>query len=144
MPSASALYTRDVLALAASLSEWPIDPAMPLLGAARSATCGSRLDLALACGTDGRITGIGAKAQSCAIGQASAAIFAKGAMGQDAAGIAAALAEIRRWLQGGGDLPGWPGLGAITAARDFAARHGAIILPWQAALQALSSAEKPG
>lgn len=144
MSGTSALYTRDVLALAASLGNWPLDPALPLRGEARSITCGSRLEIALACGADGLIKTVGIKAQSCAIGQASAAIFAGGVIDQDAAGVANALAAIRRWLQDQDKLPGWPGMDAIAAARGFAARHGAIILPWQAALRALSSLGKPG
>jgi len=36
-------------------------------------------------------------------------------------------------------LPDWPGLDAIEAARAFPGRHGAMLLPWQAALAALSS-----
>jgi hypothetical protein len=34
-------------------------------------------------------------------------------------------------------LPDWPGLTAIAAARDYPARHGAIMLAWQAARQLL-------
>jgi hypothetical protein len=37
-------------------------------------------------------------------------------------------------------LPDWPGVEAIAAARDYPARHGAIMLPWTAARDALSSA----
>jgi len=41
------------------------------------------------------------------------------------------------WLGGAGQMPDWPGLAAIAAARDYPARHGAILLPWRAALDAL-------
>jgi hypothetical protein len=52
----------------------------------------------------------------------------------------AALAALTEWLAGAGDLPGWPGLAAIAPARAFPARHGAIMLPWTAARDALSTA----
>ena len=42
------------------------------------------------------------------------------------------------WLAGGGTMPDWPGLDRLSAAREFPARHGAIMLPWNAALDALS------
>ncbi|WP_260921839.1 hypothetical protein [Novosphingobium sp. 9] len=42
-------------------------------------------------------------------------------------------------LAGGeGALPEWPGLDAIAAARDYPARHGAVMLVWDAALDILA------
>ena len=143
MAGTATLYTRDVLALATSLSEWPYDPMLPLHGGARSTTCGSGLELALATDAAGRITRVGLRAQACAIGQASAALFAGAALGCDRETIGHGLAELRRWLDEGGEPPHWPGLAAIAPAREYPARHGAITLAWQAALQALSSAPKP-
>lgn len=91
----------------------------------------------------GRIMRLGLQAQACAIGQASAAIFAQSAIGRDADNLRVALVGIRQWLKGEGALPDWPGLSVITAARDYPARHGAITLAWEAGLLALSSASKP-
>jgi NifU-like protein involved in Fe-S cluster formation len=139
LASSATLYTREVLALATSLSQWPQDPDLPLVGTARSPTCGSTVSLALATNKAGAIIGIGLKAQACAIGQASAALFAADAAGRDADNLAAALEAIRRWLKEGGELPDWPGFATIAPARDYPARHGAILLAWQAALEALSS-----
>lgn len=143
MSGGTALYTREVLALATGLSQWPYDPDLPMQGAARSPTCGSAVSLGLAVDGAGRIERIGIKAQACAIGQASAAVFAGAASGRDEEAIAADLAAIRHWLKEGGPVPDWPGIEAIAAARDYPARHGAITLAWQAALEALSSAAKP-
>ncbi len=138
------LYTSEVLALATELSHWPDDPALSFRGTARSAACGSTLSLGLAADGLGRITGLGIRAQACAIGQASAALFAKAAIGRDAENLQTALEDFRRWLKQGESLPGWPGLEAIAAARDYPARHGAVTLAWEAALEALSSSAKPG
>ncbi|MEY4239098.1 MAG: hypothetical protein RL339_1699 [Pseudomonadota bacterium] len=143
MASSANLYTREVLALATSLSQWPHDPDLPLAGSARSTACGSAVTLSLSTDAAGRIAGLGLKTQACAIGQASAALFAGAAKGRDAGELAAALATIRHWLKEGGDLPDWPGFAAIAAARDYPARHGAITLAWHAALEALSSAANP-
>lgn len=143
MPRAEVLYTPEVLGLATSLARWRGREDLPLHGEARSPTCGSAVSLALDCDDAGRITAISLKAQACAIGQAAAAIFAAAAAGRDRREIAAAEADLVRWLGGTGALPEWPGLAAIAPARDYPARHGAILLAWKAALAALPSAGAP-
>ena len=140
MASAAVLYTPQVLALATALARYPLADDLLLRGSARSPACGSRIELGLACDGDGRIARIGLRAQACAVGQACAAIFAQAAQGQDRAALAAALSQIEAWLRGEGELPDWPGLGSIAAARAYPGRHGAILLPWKAALEALPSA----
>lgn len=134
------LYSPEVLALATALADFPLSEDLPLHGAARSPACGSTLHLALALDGAGRIARIGLRAQACAIGQAAAAILARAAPGRDRAALAATLAELERWLAGDGAMPDWPGLAAIAAARDFPGRHGAMLLPWRAALDALPTA----
>ncbi len=144
MASAAVLYTPDVLALATSLSDWPWDDALPLHGSARSKSCGSAVTLGLAADSAGRIAGLGIRAQACAIGQAAAAIFAGAAMGKDGAAIAAAQNAIRDWLAGDAPRPDWPGLGLLEAARAYPARHGAILLAWQAAQGLLHTGDMRG
>lgn len=133
-----ALYTPEMLALAVSLAEAPLDPSAPLVGQARSATCGSTVALGCALDDGGRITSIGVQAAACAVGQAATALFVNAAAGRTRDDIAEALAALDAWLAGEGELPGWPGLDAIAAARDYPARHGAVTLAWTAALDALS------
>lgn len=140
MSGAARLYSPEVLALATRLAAFPLDEDLPLRGAARSPACGSRIELGLTCDAGGAITRIGLKAQACAIGQAAAAIFADAAVGRSRADLAATLAALEAWLAGAGDQPDWPGLAAIAPARDFPGRHGAMLLPWKAALEALPSA----
>ncbi|MCZ8322570.1 MAG: iron-sulfur cluster assembly scaffold protein [Novosphingobium sp.] len=113
-------------------------------GSARSAACGSTMQLTLTATDEGRIAEIGLQAQACAIGQASAAIFAAAAQGRSLEEISSTARQLQGWLAGQADMPDWPGLATIAAARDYPARHGAILLPWQAALDALSSAAKLG
>lgn len=144
MTSSVKLYTREVLALATSLSQWPHNPDLPLAGTARSATCGSIVSISLAVNGGGQIARIGLNTQACAIGQASAALFALSAPGRNMDDVRDGLEAIRHWLKDGGDLPDWPGLSTIAAARGYPARHGAITLAWEAALAALSSGSNPG
>ena len=135
--SPAKLYTTEVLALATSLAAWPRDPEMPLQGRARSQSCGSTLAMSLQTDDTGAITQIGLAAQACAIGQASAAVFTASAIGKARDEIEATASAVERWLCGIGEIPSWPGLGALAEARHFPARHGAMMLPWRAALDAL-------
>ena len=135
--SSAALYNAEVLGLATSLAAYPLSANLTLHGTARAPTCGSTIALGLSRDRSGRIDVVGLRSQACAIGQAAAAIFAKAAPGKDLEELEAALNQIEQWLAGGA-LPDWPGFAAIAAARDYPARHGAIMLAWRAALVALA------
>lgn len=144
MTGAERLYTPEMLALAVELARWPQWEGDALSGAARSPTCGSTLAVQFALGADGRIDKIGLRVRACAVGQAAAAIFARHAAGCDLAEISRVLAEMETWLAGEGAMPDWPDLSLIAAARDFRGRHGAMLLPWKAAVGALSNAAHAG
>lgn len=138
------LYTPELLALAVSLADRPLDPAMPLMGEARSRTCGSTVRLTCAIDREGRLGRLGLQVSACAVGQAAAALFANAAVGADAVDLARARRAIAAWLGGGGPLPDWPGLDVLAPARAHPARHGAVLLAWDAALAALSNAQAHG
>ena len=133
------LYSPEILAAAVALADFPIDPALPLLGEARSRSCGSRLTLALALDAQGRIIRIGCRAQACAVGQAAAHVFLAAAVGRGADEIAEARQSLAAWLNGEGRPPDWPGIALLDPACAYPARHGAILLAWDAALAALAS-----
>jgi NifU-like protein involved in Fe-S cluster formation len=138
--STAVLYTPEVLGLAIALARYPLTADLPLRGEARSKSCGSTIALGLALAADGTIARIGVRTQACAIGQAATAIFAQAAAGMTAEAIERTGGELVAWLAGEGPLPDWPGLEGIAAVRDYPARHGAVLLPWSAATQALSTA----
>lgn len=142
--SAERLYTPEMLAAAVELANVPPLPDAPLHGSARSTTCGSTLDIDIVLDRQGRIADLGMKVRACAVGQASATIFARHAVGKNNGDLVSALDELRAWLDGDGSEPSWPDLSLIAAARDYPGRHGAMLLPWKAALAALSSTVKAG
>ncbi len=144
MSRAERLYTPELLALAVELAQWPPLDNTDIRGEARSPTCGSTLALDLALDESGRIDRLGLRVRACAVGQAAAAIFARHAPGRDVATLGAELARLESWLADEGPRPDWPGLAAIEAARAYPARHGAMLLPWRAALAALSSPAAAG
>jgi NifU-like protein involved in Fe-S cluster formation len=135
--SATVLYTPDVLALAVELSRFPWNEALPLQGEARSKSCGSTIALGLELDERGVITRVAVRSQACAVGQAAAAIFARAAVGMEASKVREAGKAVADWLGGEGELPDWPELSRIAAARDYPGRHGAVMLPWNAAMAVL-------
>jgi NifU-like protein involved in Fe-S cluster formation len=138
MSGAERLYTPELLALAVGLAQYPLTDDFPLTGEARSRSCGSTLRIGLALDAQGRIERLGMRVAACAVGQASAAIFAAAAPGKTADDLTATLAALEAWLAGEGPAPAWPGLDPIVPARAYPGRHGAMLLPWRAALDALS------
>lgn len=144
MSGAARLYSPELLELAVRLAAYPWKDDMSTYGEARSPSCGSQIAIGLQVDGNRKISRIGLRSRACAVGQAAAAIFADGALwGADCA-IAKAEAQLARWLSGSGDMPDWPGMGALVPALDYPGRHGAILLPWRAALAALSNERSSG
>ena len=135
----SALYTPDMLALATQLAMHPFDADFAYQASARSKVCGSSLTIGLDLDAQGRVRRIGLKVSACAVGQSSAAILAQGALGLDAKGLEQTFKAIQIWLPSEGDPPQWPGFAHLAPARAHAGRHGALLLPWEAAVKALSA-----
>lgn len=137
--SGHTLYTMDMLGAAAGLAAFPLVDDLPLRGAARSATCGSTLSIGLALDTAGRIARVGLAPRACAVGQAAAFAFASAALGRSASDIRAARQAIAGWLaHEEAPMPDWPGLEIIAPARSRPGRHGAVLLAWDAAIDALA------
>ncbi len=132
----SALYSPGLLGLAVELADHPLIPETPMQGRARSRTCGSEIVLSHN-GTD-TLGPIGLRVSACAVGQAAAAIFASEAHGKTRAALEQAEHEIDAWLKGTGALPEWPRFEQLVPALPHKGRHEAILLPWRAALDALS------
>ena len=130
------LYNRDILALAVALADYPRLEAPGYSGELRAPLCGSRIALDLDCAGAGGVTGVGMAVQACALGQAAATLFARGAVGQTAADLAATHRALADWLGGSSAAPPeWPGIAILAPARDYPARHAAILLPFALAAQ---------
>lgn len=138
MAVAQSLYTPEILAETIRLADFPWDDALPLTGSARSPTCGSSIALGLALDETGAIARLGIRPHACAVGQAAASLFAQHGAGCTRTQIAAAREEIATWLAGGDACPTWPGFALLGRARAYPARHGAILLAWDAALDAFA------
>ncbi len=140
MPASAAakLYTPDLLSLATELAGYPFLGDWEAVGESRSQTCGSHLKLGLNLTPNGEISELGLSVSACAVGQAAAALFARSAEGSRPSSINLAITQIETWMKDSTTtLPDWPGFEALSAAKELTGRHGAILLPWKAAQQAL-------
>ena len=131
------LYNRDILALAVATAEYLPNPGAGHRVSRRAPLCGSAIILDLDSDGDGLITRVGLHVEACALGQASAALLARHAPGRSLTEIRAARDTMAAWFKGEGEVPGWPGFDLLAPARDYPARHGAILLPFDAAIAAL-------
>lgn len=144
------LYNRDILRLAVALADYSLLDDHDVYGEARSQSCGSEITIGLNIDDSGNICGIGMQVKACALGQASAAIFARHALGKSPQDIAQSQQKFANWLTGQGaaelseneklqkldDI--WPQLDILSAVSDYPGRHDAVLLVWNGALKALS------
>ena len=140
-PVPSALYSRDILRLAASIPHLGRLSAPQGSAEKSSAVCGSRVAVDLVLDREGRIAALGQEVKACALGQASAALMAAHAPGRSPQDLAEARESLAGFLAGARDDPGpWPGLDVFAHARPFAARHASILLAFEAAAEAAAAA----
>ena len=136
-----AIYTTEILRLAASLygprELERVDGGAEL----RSPTCGSRVSISVQLDRDRRVEAISQQVHACAFGQASAALLERHAIGRAHDDVSEALILLSRWLAEEQDeADGWPGIVVLEPARERKARHGAILLPFRALLAAIEAA----
>ena len=133
------LYTREILRLAASIPGQRPFAEMGEAIVVRSPTCGSRVAMRVTLDEAGRVTGIEQAVEACAFGQAAAALVGMHAGGKSQDDATAALAGVGRWLDEDFAEP-WPELAILDPARARRGRHGAILLPFRALVDAIGAA----
>jgi NifU-like protein involved in Fe-S cluster formation len=139
----SALYNREILALAASLIYNDRLENPDATANSRAPLCGSLIEADIILSINGKIIALALRANACALGQASAAILRKNAAGHDAAFLQNIRGSIIAYFNGTGEISDiWPQLAAIKVAKDYPARHAAILLPYDALLEAYARASK--
>jgi NifU-like protein involved in Fe-S cluster formation len=137
----TALYTHDILRLAASIPHQRRLEA-PQASVEKSAPlCGSRVAVDVVLDEEGRVSALGQEVKACALGQASAALMGAAAIGRSADELASARDALAAYLAGNREDPGaWPGLDIFAGARPFTARHASILLAFDAAALAAAQA----
>jgi NifU-like protein involved in Fe-S cluster formation len=135
------LYNRQILALAVENAFYPSLEKARLSGMLRSMVCGSQVHLDMEINSSGAVSALGMEVQACALGQASATLFARHAKGLDYPALRAARDQLLAWLRGQDDAPAWPEFDALMAVKDYPARHSAVLLPFDTAVMLLDGAQ---
>ncbi|MDR2837868.1 MAG: iron-sulfur cluster assembly scaffold protein [Azonexus sp.] len=105
-----------------------------------NALCGDRVTVDLR-SENGRITALAQETKGCLLCRAAASLLARKAPGSAPADIARALAALRDLLQGKPAEPAlWPDLSLFAPVGPHKSRHGCVLLPFQAAQQAIEAA----
>jgi NifU-like protein involved in Fe-S cluster formation len=107
-----------------------------------SRVCGSTVTVDLDL-KDGKVSDLGLAVEACALGQASAAILAKHAIGATAEEIVAARDGLRAMIKDGARPPEgrfWE-LRHLEGVRDYPPRHTSTMLAFEAAVAAIEQAE---
>ncbi|HEX4105593.1 MAG TPA: iron-sulfur cluster assembly scaffold protein [Rhizomicrobium sp.] len=140
------IYRRDLLRLAAdAVGAGRLDTPQ---GSAtvHNPACGDRVTVDISL-EDGRITALKHHAQACVLTQASAAILGAEAIGLDRAGLGRLRDRVRAMLDGGPTPPSpFQAYSAFEGVAEHKGRHVCVLLPLDAALEALEMLEpaEPG
>ncbi|HEX4176863.1 MAG TPA: iron-sulfur cluster assembly scaffold protein, partial [Rhizomicrobium sp.] len=94
------LYRREILRLAADATGAGHLPAPDACATVQNPACGDRVTVELAL-AGGHVTSLAHTTQACVLTQASAALLAARASGQDRAGLQALADGVQAFLKGG-------------------------------------------
>jgi NifU-like protein involved in Fe-S cluster formation len=135
------LYSQRILALAAEIPLTERLAAPQVTVKKRSPLCGSTVTVDLVI-RDGRIAEFGQDVKACALGQASASVLGRHAIGATREQIAKARHQLKAMLKADGPAPDAPfeALEVLRPARDYKNRHASIMLAYEATLEAFDEA----
>jgi NifU-like protein involved in Fe-S cluster formation len=134
------LYAKELLRWAADVSHAGHLPDPKRAGTANNAMCGDKVTLEFAVDPTHEITACRHDSKACVLTQASAAIIAAKADGEDARGIARAKAQVTAMLKEGAAPPSgkWAAFEIFAPVREHKSRHTCVLLPFEAAEKALA------
>jgi len=137
------LYNKTILSLAGNIerTERLQDPDATVF--LDSPLCGSRITVDIKMQGD-TVSDYGAEVKACALGQAASAIMAKHVVGQTAVRLRALAVEMRAMLKQHAAPPTgeWSELEALQPVADYKARHGSVMLPFEAVVRAIDEIEQ--
>lgn len=134
------LYNAEILRLATSIPHLGRLENADGSAELRSPVCGSRVIVDVRVNGD-KIGDIGLEVHSCALGQASACLLSRHAPGLTLRQLEEGTEQLACFLKGEvEDASFWPGIEVLDRARNYPARHPAILLPFSAAVAAMRTA----
>ena len=89
---------------------------------------------------DGVVSDYAQDIHACALGQSSAAVLAEKIMGRNIAELREVAGALRAMLVDGTPPPDgdWAGLAILAPVHDHKGRHGAVMLPFEAVIDAIA------
>jgi NifU-like protein involved in Fe-S cluster formation len=135
------LYSATVLALAANLPR--LGRLADAEGSAEkvSKLCGSRVTVDVKVEGD-RVADLAQDVKACALGQASASVLGRHAVGASVHELETARDQFRAMLKTGGPAPDgrFADLAMLAPVKDYPARHASTLLAFEAACEAVRKA----
>jgi NifU-like protein involved in Fe-S cluster formation len=135
------LYSAKVLALAANLPR--LGRLADAQGSAEkvSKLCGSRVTVDVRVEGD-RVADLAQEVKACALGQASASVLGRHAIGASVHELETARDQFRAMLKTGGPAPDgrFADLAMLAPVKDYPARHASTLLAFEAACEAVRRA----
>ena len=132
------LYNKAILTLAGNIERAGrlADPDASVF--LDSPLCGSRITVDIKM-RDGKVSDYAAEVKACALGQAASAIMAKHVVGQTAQQLREVAEAMRAMLKSHAAPPSgeWSELEVLQPVADYKARHGSVMLPFEAVLKAV-------
>jgi nitrogen fixation protein NifU and related proteins len=140
------LYRKDLLRLAADAAGAGRLEQPSATATVHNPACGDRVTIELQM-EKGHITALAHQTHACVLTQASAAILGLHALGLDRTGLAVLRERVAAMLDGGAiPAPPFQDYGVFDGVAGHRGRHVCVLLPIDAALEALalSEATEPG
>ncbi len=136
------IYSARILSHAGNVTRLGVLGDADASAAAHSKLCGSRLTVYVKL-TDGAVSDFSHEVKACALGQASSAIMAASVIGATPDEIRAARGAMLAMLKEGGEGPGgrFSEMRCLLPVRDYPARHGSVMLTFDALVKALDELE---
>jgi nitrogen fixation NifU-like protein len=135
------LYAKELLRWAADVSHAGHLPDPKRAATVNNAMCGDKVTIEFAVDPTHEITDCRHDTKACVLTQASAAIIAAKAGGEDAQGLARVKAQVTAMLKDGAVAPTgkWSAYEIFAPVREHKSRHTCVLLPLEAAEKALAT-----
>jgi NifU-like protein involved in Fe-S cluster formation len=136
------IYNQRILELAANIPHLGHLSDADASATARSKLCGSTVTVDVK--LDGNVVAAFAHdVKACALGQASSSIMGRHVIGSTVEELRDLRIKATNLLKSGGDAPEgkWADLKFLEPLRDYKARHGSILLTFDAVVEAINQIE---
>lgn len=137
------LYSSRILELAADIPHLDRLDSPDATVKRRSPLCGSTVTVDLSV-TEGRVSGFGQDVKACALGQAAASVLGGAVLGRSLPELETARDQLTAMLKTDGPVPDAPfdGFEVLIPAREYKNRHASILLAVEAAVEAMTQADR--